>query len=162
MAWTNAALVTAYNALGAQTSLITACETLNAQTATIAVDVPTSAVAAVLALSGSMTTLLNWSASPPAGAAVEAVQAAGLLVFTFEHDTLLPTFQMSNSSIAGKMGTYLAALVSASVITAADQTAILALATQVVPAWQPPVTPLALWQALGQPATISDLTWAVT
>ena len=162
MAWTDATLVTAYNALGTQTSLITACETLNAQTANIAVDVPTGAVAAALALSGSMTTLLAWSAAPPAGAAAEAVQGAALLVFAFEHDTLLPTFQMSDSSIAGKMGTYLAALVSASVITAADQTAILALATQTVPAWQPPVTPLALWQALGKPSTISDLTWVVT
>ncbi len=138
--WTYAQLASAFNALSpTPTSLISACETLNAQTVPVTIDVPTSAVAAVLALSGSMTALMNWAAAPPAGAATEAVQAATLLVFTFEHDTLLPTFQMSISSVASKMEADLTALVSASVLTTADQTAVLALASQTVPAWQLPI-----------------------
>ena len=74
---------------------------------------------------------------------------------------------MSVPATATQMEDALAALVSpgggvTGPITATDQAAIMALASAVVPVWEPPVTPLAIYNALGKPANISQLTWVVS
>lgn len=151
MSWDDAKLKTAYAALSpAPANNAAAVIALNAQTDTVTVDVPVQLVADYLAEAAKLPTLLDFAASPPSGAAAGAVTAAAELAFAFEHSGLLPTFQMTNSVVAGEMQTWLADLVAAGVLASADQTAILALATATVPAWQPPVTTGDLATALGQ------------
>ena len=139
MAWTYPQVKTAYLALSpTPATTADAATVLNAQRASTLSDVPVGSVFTVLGLSGSLVTLMSFATSPPSGAATAAVQAATSLLFAFEHSTLAPVFQMSNATVAAAMQTELQALVTAGVITTADQTAILALAQ--APMWQPPLT----------------------
>lgn len=145
MAWTQADLAAAFNALSpVPASLVAECVALNAQTTTKAVDVPVQAIAAYLGANMKLASFLVWVAAPPAGASAASIGAAGELAFAFEHPQLVPSFDMSIPTIATQMEGALAALVSpgsgvTGPITAADQTALLALASQTVLAWQPPV-----------------------
>ena len=167
-AWTDTQLATAYGAISpAPTSLLAAAETLNAQTTPVTVDVPVQAVAGYLGNAMKLAGFLQWAAAPPAGASAASIAAATELAFAFEHPQLFPTFYMSVPATATQMEGALAALVSPGTgvtgpITATDQAAIMALASATVPVWEPPVTPLAIYNALGKPANISQLTWVVS
>ncbi len=142
----SAAIGTAWSALSpAPVSLVVGCATLNAQMAPKAIDVSVQAVAAYLGANMKLATFMAWAAAPPAGASAMAVGAAAELAFAFEHAQLVPNFAMSLPAIASQMEGALSALVSPGTgvtgpITAADQTAILALASQTAPAWSPPLT----------------------
>ena len=125
-------------------TLVAGCATLNAQTAPVMVDVPVQAVAAYLGANMKLASFMAWAAAPPAGASATSIGAAAELAFAFEHPRLVPVFALSISTIAAQMEAALEALVSpgsgvTGPITAADQTAILALASQTVPVWSPPL-----------------------
>lgn len=144
--WTPAKLKAAYAALSpTPASLSAAAETLNAQTVPVTVDVPVQSVAGYLATVGKLGALVAWASSPPTGASAAAVAAAVELAFALQHPQTVPVFMMTDSTVAAGVEAWLAALVTPASgmtgpIDSADQTAILALASQTVPAWQPAVT----------------------
>jgi hypothetical protein len=143
MAWSLADLKAADAALSPpQGDPAEAATVLTAQTKAVAVDVTVQSIAGYLGMTGKLTGFMAWAAAPPAGASGTAIAAATALAFAFQHPQLLPVFEMTNPSIAAAMTTWLDALVSpgggiAAPIDAADQTAILSLASATVPVWQP-------------------------
>lgn len=143
MPWTDAQLAAAFNALSpVPATLADGVKVLEAQTTQIAVDVPVQSVAGYLGNAMKLAGFLAWAASPPTGASTASIAAAQELAFAFQHPQLFPTFYMSNPTTATQMQGALAALVSpgsgvAGPITAADQAAIIGLAAQTVPVWQP-------------------------
>lgn len=143
--WTQQELVTAFLALSpAPATLSAGRDALNAQTQSVTVDVPVQSVAAYLGVAGELAAFLAWAAAPPTGSSAASQAAAAELAFAFEHPALFPTFAMTNATVAAQMQTWLADLVSPGTgitgpIDAADQTAILALASASVPVWQPAV-----------------------
>lgn len=153
MAWTLAQLRTAYASLSPVPATLTeAAATLNAQTQTVTVNVPVQSIAGYLGSQNKLVGFLEWAASPPTGASATAVNAAKALADAIQDSGALPIFQMTNSAIAANMENDLAALVSPGTgvtgpITATDQAAILALASQTVPVWQPPIQPADLQTA---------------
>ena len=144
--WTPAQLKAAYQALSpAPASYEAAVTTLNAQTTTVTVAVPIAALAAYLGLNGKLGALKAFAASPPSGASAESVAAAQGLWEMISSPGAFPPFDMADATVASAIQAMLAALVSPGTgitgpITSTDQTAILALATQTVPTWQPAVT----------------------
>jgi len=144
--WTPAQLKVAYLALSpAPATLEDAAATLNAQTTSQATAVPITEVAAYLGLSGKLGGILAFAQSPPSGASASAISAAEGLAFMLEHPQTFPSFDMANPIIAGALTSMLAALVSpGSGVTApldsTDQATLLALGSETVPTWQPPVT----------------------
>ncbi|WP_287759618.1 hypothetical protein [Acidiphilium sp.] len=143
MTWTPAQLKAAYAALSpTPASLTDAIATLNAQTQTVRVDVPVQNVAAYLGLQGKLAAFIGWANAPPTGASAASVTAAQELAFALQHPATCPTFAMSNPTVVSLMTSWLSALVAPGTgitgpITSADQTAILALGSATVPAWQP-------------------------
>ena len=146
MGWTIAQIRTAYAALSpAPSSLAAAVAALNAQTQTVTVDVPVQSIAGYLGSQNKLVSFLEWASSPPAGASATAVTAAKALALALQNAGAFPVFQMANPIVAARMESDLAALVNpgtgiAAPIAAADQTTILALASQTVPIWQPALT----------------------
>ena len=153
MAQNLSALATAFNAISpTPATLVAAVPTLNAQTTTQAIDVPVQSLAAYLGENMKMAPFLAWAASPPAGASAASIMAAAELAFALQHSGLVPSFAMSNPTIATQMEAALSALVSpgtgvAGPITATDQSAILALASRTVSIWPEPVIPAHLQMA---------------
>ena len=144
MAWTDKQLLAAFAALPTPATLEGAAATLNAQTTPQAVDVSVQAIAGYLGANMRLGGFLAWAAAPPTGASAASIAAAGELAFAFQHPQLVPTFAMSDPTIAGQMEAALAALVSpgsgiAAPIAAADQAAILAVGVVTALDWQPPV-----------------------
>ena len=153
MAWTLVQLRAAYAALSPVPAALTeAAASLNAQTQTVTVDVPVQSIAGYLGSQNKLVSFLEWAAAPPSGASAAAVNAAKALADAIQDSGALPIFQMTNSTIAANMENDLAALVSPGTgvtgpITATDQAAILALASQTVPVWEPPIQPADLQTA---------------
>ena len=144
--WTPAQVKAAYTALSpAPATLAAAAATLNAQTVTTTVDVPVQAVSGYLEAVGKLAAIEAFATSPPSGASAAAITAAQELMFALKDPQSVPIFQMTNSTIASAVTSWLAALVSPGTgvtapIDATDQAAILALSTPTVPVWQPAVT----------------------
>jgi hypothetical protein len=138
-----AAIRTAFAALSpAPTTQDGALAALNAQTRTVTVDVTVQAIAGYLGVAGKLPSFMAWSAAPPSGSSAASVAASASLAFAFEHPQLFPTFAMTDPNVAAAMEVNLAALVSPASgatgpIDASDQTAILALASETQPVWQP-------------------------
>ena len=153
MAQNLTALAAAFNAISpVPATLDAAVPTLNAQTTMQVVDVPVQAIAAYLGANMKMAAFLAWAASPPSGASAASIEAAAELAFVFQHPNLVPSFAMSNPTVATQMEAALSALVSpgtgvAGPITATDQSAILALASRTVSIWPEPVIPAHLQMA---------------
>lgn len=143
MAWTQAQLAAAFNALSpVPATLVAAYKAFDAQTVSQPVDVPVQAVAGYLGANMKLGSFLAWAAAPPAGASAASIAAAAELAFAFMHPQLVPSFAISNPTIAAQMEGALAALVSPGVaapIAAADQAAILAMGVRTVKVWQPDV-----------------------
>lgn len=132
-----------YDALVAQWATVTGTTAqklaaINAQTiAGPKVDVPISSVIAYLALNGKLATLQAYGASPPATANAQALIAARELVALMTSPNA-PPFRMSESSVFSAVQGFLQALTAdaATGVTAADQSALLALANTTIPWWQ--------------------------
>jgi len=145
MAWTDGELLAAFEALSpAPSSLAAAVASLNGQTTTRTVDVRIQAIAGYLGTNMKLEALIQWATSPPSGASPASISAAEELAFACQNPGSVPVFEMSNPAVAAQMQTELAALVSpgsniSGPITAADQSAILALAQSTSPQWDPPV-----------------------
>lgn len=133
-----------YDALAAKWATLsgTTTEKLSAiNTLTVAgsnADVSVSSVLGYLALNGKLSNLLAYAASPPAGANAQAVVAAKEVSALFSTASFT-TFAMSNAAIYAGVQGFISALVADAAntgITAADMSALLALAATTMPWWQ--------------------------
>ena len=155
MTWVSDQLKTAYLALSpTPATLEDAVAILTAQTDTITVDVPIQSVAAYIGLVGKLGLLQSFATNPPSGASAASVGAAQALWDMIQFPASFPPFAMTNPATASQIEAMFAALVSPGTgitgpLSSADQTQILALATQTVPRWQPAPTVGDLESAIG-------------
>lgn len=134
MVWTFAALATADDG---NKDLTAAAAKLNAQTAAQTVDVPISAVAGYMLTRGIIA-----AADAYASNASPAPQVVGVIralegMMASPHLTVV---EMSDPTVNGIVVQMLGALTAAGIMTAEQQTEVLAMGTASVPVWQPAVT----------------------
>ena len=135
----NAALAAAFNAISPATATLQAgAATLNAQTTTETVDVPVGTVEGYLRTNMLMGGLQRFVANPPTGAPAALVEGLGELLGMLASPHV-QVVQMTNPTVAGAVGQILSGAVSAGLMTSAQETALMALATPTANVWQPPV-----------------------
>ena len=149
MSWTYTALKAADTAAGANANLATAAATLNAQTTTQTVNVPVGTLYGYLLMNGIMGTLSAWAAKNPGDTtgSLGVIQALQAMLTSPNITTVEMTDATTAATVTGMLGT----LVTNKIITSAHQSAVLALASQTVPVWQPAVTVADIQIARAQP-----------
>ncbi len=149
MSWTFAQVKAADAAAGANPNITTAAATLNAQTTTTIVDVPVGEVEGYLLVNGILPAMQAWAAAHPTDttgvlAVIESMQA---LVSA----PTLETVAMSNPATNAAVTKMVGALAAAGLMTSAQASALLEMATVTIPVWQPPITPGDIQTARAQP-----------
>jgi len=145
MAWTYAQLAAAYNALSpVPASLSDACAALNAQTTTLT-NQPITWLAtkkiARIASTGDWSRIVARSRQVPALPPVTATDVAILAAINAEQSEDADILDPTNTAQWDAFQAGISALEASGDLTSATAAAIVALATVVMPTWQPAVTP---------------------
>lgn len=111
------------------TEAVSAC---NAATVSVNVDIPMSAVLEYFALAGKLPLIQGWAKSAPSGVSAEATVAAQTFGAIIGPPPLFSSLRMSDPAANTAITNMVSALVSAGLLTSADQSAVLGQSVQKV------------------------------
>ena len=148
MSWTYAQVKAADAAQGIA-DITLAAEGLNKQTTAATVDVPRATVEGYLLLNGILPGMQEWAAAHPTDTTgvLAAVQDLEDLIAAQDLAQIAMSDPATNAAVTKMLG----ALVTAGLMTSAQQSALLAMASAQVPVWQPTLLPGDIQTARAQP-----------